>query len=66
MRFRLRYRDHPEVEVTITHDRLTVGGSTERAAVLALRVRDDEYRLDPRGTLEVPLRRRHPEPSRVT
>jgi trehalose/maltose hydrolase-like predicted phosphorylase len=64
LRFGVRYRDHPEVEVAITHDRLTVGGSSERAAVLALRVRDDEYRLDPRGSLEVPLRRRRSEPAR--
>jgi trehalose/maltose hydrolase-like predicted phosphorylase len=57
MSFGLRYRGHPEVEVTITHDRLTVGGSAGRAAVLPLRVRDEEYRLDPRGSLEVPLHR---------
>ncbi|MCW2704960.1 MAG: Trehalose-6-phosphate phosphatase [Blastococcus sp.] len=37
MRFRLRYRGHPEGEVTITHDRLTVGSSAQRAAVLVLR-----------------------------
>ena len=29
MRFRLRYRHHPEVEVTIDHERLTVGGSRQ-------------------------------------
>jgi trehalose/maltose hydrolase-like predicted phosphorylase len=57
-RFWLRYRGHAEVEVTITHERLTLGGSAQQAAVLPLRVRDDEYRLDPRGNLEVPLHRR--------
>ena len=59
MRFRIRYRHHPEVEVTINHDRLTVGGSRQRAAVLPVRIRDAEYRLDPRGSLEIPLQRRH-------
>jgi hypothetical protein len=59
MRFGVRYRRHPEVEVTITHSSLTTGGSAEQAAVLPVRVRDDDYRLDPRGCLEVPLRRRH-------
>jgi trehalose/maltose hydrolase-like predicted phosphorylase len=57
MRFRLRYRAHPEVGVAITHSSLTVGGTGQKAAELPLRVRDEEYRLDPRGTLEVPLHR---------
>ncbi|MET0764212.1 MAG: glycosyl hydrolase family 65 protein [Blastococcus sp.] len=59
MRFGVRYRQHPEVDVTITHSSLTIGGSSEQAAVLPVRVRDGNYRLDPRGSLEVPLRRRH-------
>jgi trehalose/maltose hydrolase-like predicted phosphorylase len=58
MRFRVRYRSHPELEVSITHDALTVGGSARQAAVMPLRVRDDAYQLDPRATLTVPLRRR--------
>jgi trehalose/maltose hydrolase-like predicted phosphorylase len=58
MRFRMRYRRHTEMEVVINHETLTVGGSAGRATVLPLRVRDKEYRLDPRGTLEIPLRRR--------
>ena len=58
MRFRVRYRRHPEVEVTISHSEVTVGGAPGQAAVLPVRVRDDEYRLDPRATLTVPLRRR--------
>ena len=58
MRFRVRYRSHPELEVSITHQALTVGGAARQAAVMPVRVRDDEYRLDPRGTLTVPLHRR--------
>jgi trehalose/maltose hydrolase-like predicted phosphorylase len=58
MRFRLRYRRHTEMEVQIDHETLTVGGTARRATVLPLRVRDKEFRLDPRGSLEVPLRRR--------
>jgi trehalose/maltose hydrolase-like predicted phosphorylase len=58
LRFRLRYRTHPQIEVTITHDSVTIGGSAARAAVLPVRVRDEEYRFDPRGSLEIPLHRR--------
>lgn len=58
MRFRLRYRRHTEIEVVIDHRTLTVGGTASRSTVLPVRVRDKEFRLDPRGTLEVPLRRR--------
>jgi trehalose/maltose hydrolase-like predicted phosphorylase len=58
MRFRLRYRRHTEIEVVIDHQTLTVGGTASRSTVLPVRVRDKEFRLDPRGTLEVPLRRR--------
>jgi trehalose/maltose hydrolase-like predicted phosphorylase len=64
MSFGLRYRGHPEVEVTITHERITVGGSARRAAVLPLRIGDAEYRLDPRGSLEVPLYRDPPDDGR--
>jgi trehalose/maltose hydrolase-like predicted phosphorylase len=63
MRFRLRYRHHPEVEVTITHHTLTVGGGGEGIPLLPVRVRDDAYRTDPRATLDVPLRRRRTERS---
>ncbi|MGY1704811.1 glycoside hydrolase family 65 protein [Geodermatophilus sp. SYSU D00697] len=59
LRFRVRYRRHPEVEVRISHASLTVGGAGRSAAALPLRVRDAEYRLDPRGALEVPLQRHH-------
>ena len=58
LRFRLRYRGHPEIEVTVTHDSVTVGGRAAGAAVLPVRVRDQHYRLDPRGSLEIPLHRR--------
>jgi trehalose/maltose hydrolase-like predicted phosphorylase len=58
LRFRLRYRGHPEIELTVTHDSVTVGGSAEGATVLPVRVRDQHYRLDPRGSLEIPLHRR--------
>ena len=59
LRFRVRYGQHPEVEVTVSHDTLRIGGAPGQATVLPVRVRDDEYRVDPRGSLEVPLRRRH-------
>jgi hypothetical protein len=58
MRFRLRYRRHTEMEVVISHETLTVGGTASRSTVLPVRVRDKEFRLDPRGSLEIPLRRR--------
>jgi trehalose/maltose hydrolase-like predicted phosphorylase len=63
MRFRLRYRHHPEVEVAITHQTLTVGGGGPGLPLLPVRVRDDAYRIDPRGRLEVRLRRRRAERS---
>ena len=63
MRFRLRYRGHPEVEVAITHSGVTVGGSARGAAVLRLRVGGEEYRLDPRGSVEIPLHHRRGGPA---
>jgi trehalose/maltose hydrolase-like predicted phosphorylase len=63
MRFRVRYRWHPELEVSISHETVTVGGSARRAAVMPVRVRDDEYLVDPRATLAVPLRHRGEERS---
>ena len=58
MRFRMRYRRHTEMEVQIDHQTLAVGGTARRSMVLPLRVRDKEFRLDPRGSLEIPLGRR--------
>ena len=58
MRFRLRYRRHTEIEVVIDHQTLTVGGTAIRSTSLPVRVRDREFRFDPRGSLEIPLRRR--------
>jgi trehalose/maltose hydrolase-like predicted phosphorylase len=57
--FRVRYRDHPEVEIAVTHDTLRVGGLGERLPTLPVRVRGDEYSVDPRGALELRLHRRH-------
>ena len=59
MSFRLRYRRHLEVQARITHDSLTLGGSTQHYPALPVRVYGERYRLDPSGSLEVPLQRRH-------
>lgn len=56
--FRLRYRRHPEIEVGIDHRTVTVGGTAGRATASPVRVRGEEFRPDPRSTLEIPLRRR--------
>jgi trehalose/maltose hydrolase-like predicted phosphorylase len=58
MRFRLRYRRHTEIEVVVDHETLTIGGTAIRSTVLPLRVRDKQFRFDPRGSLQIPLRRR--------
>jgi len=55
--FRLRYRQQPDVELSVTHSSLRIGGSGDGATVLPVRVRDDDFSVDPRGTLVVPLRR---------
>ncbi|HEV7212031.1 MAG TPA: glycosyl hydrolase family 65 protein [Blastococcus sp.] len=59
MRFRMRYRRHTEMEVAIDHETLTVGGSAVRSTVLPVRVGGRQFQLDPRGSLSIPLRRRH-------
>jgi trehalose/maltose hydrolase-like predicted phosphorylase len=59
MSFHVRYRDHPEVQVTVTHDTLRIGGTGDRVATLPVRVRDDDFTVDPRGSLELRLPRRH-------
>ena len=61
MQFRLRYRRHTEIEIVIDHQTLTLGGTATGTTVLPVRVRDKEFRLDPRGTLQVPLGRRRPD-----
>jgi len=38
---------------------LTLGGSTQHYPALPVRVYGERYRLDPSGSLEVPLQRRH-------
>jgi trehalose/maltose hydrolase-like predicted phosphorylase len=60
MRFRLRYRQHLEVQARITHDSLTLGGGAQRYPALPVRVYGERYRLDPSGSLQVSLQRRRP------
>ena len=55
--FKLRYRDHHGIEVTITHDRLVISGRRQLAKPLRLRVHGREYEVDPGGTREVFLHR---------
>ena len=55
--FRLHYREHHGVEVTVTHDRLKVSGRRRVQLPLRLRVRDEEFEVDPGGTREVLLSR---------
>jgi trehalose/maltose hydrolase-like predicted phosphorylase len=61
MRFRVRYRRHLEVTVSITHSSLMIGGNTHPPGVLPVRIFGEEYRLNPGGSLEVPLPRRRPD-----
>jgi hypothetical protein len=58
MRFWLRYRGHPEVEVTITHERLTLGAVLSRPPSCRFGRATTSTAPDPRGNLEVPLHRR--------
>jgi trehalose/maltose hydrolase-like predicted phosphorylase len=58
LRFRIHYRRHPDVAVSVTHDTVTVGVGPGRDAPLPVRVRDADHVLGPGGCLEVPLRRR--------
>ncbi|MCZ2860635.1 glycoside hydrolase family 65 protein [Blastococcus sp. VKM Ac-2987] len=55
LRFRMRYRRHTEIELAVSHTSLTVGASSRQAAVLPVRIRDEDHRIDPRATLEVRL-----------
>ena len=58
--FRLHYREHHGIEVTVTHDRLIISGRPRIQAPLLLRVRDHEYQVDPGGTRIVSLDRTQP------
>ena len=58
--FRLHYREHHGVEVTLTHDRLVISGRRRIQAPLRLRVRDRDYKVDPGGTHVVALPRTGP------
>ena len=58
--FRLNYREHHGVEVTVTQDRLVIGGRRRAQGPLLLRVRGRDYRVDPGATRMVPLDRAEP------
>jgi trehalose/maltose hydrolase-like predicted phosphorylase len=55
LRFRLRYRDHYGVYVTVRHDRLVVSGQPVPPSRLRLRVSGRDVEIDPGGTREVAL-----------
>ena len=59
LRFRLRYRDHYGVYVTVTHDRLVIGGQPTPPRPLQVRVKDQHVTIDPGGSREVRLPPRH-------
>ena len=58
--FRLHYREHHGIEVTVTHDRLVISGRRRIQAPLRLRVGGHDYQVDPGGTRVVPLPRTQP------
>ena len=55
LRFRLRYRQHYGVFVTVRHDVLVVSGRRGGPARLRLKVAGKDIDIDPGGTREVPL-----------
>ncbi|HET9901774.1 MAG TPA: glycosyl hydrolase family 65 protein, partial [Actinomycetes bacterium] len=55
LRFRLRYREHYGVYVTVGHDRLLVSGPANPPQPLRLQVRNQTVEIDPGGSREVPL-----------
>ena len=55
--FRLHYREHHGIEVTVTHDRLVIAGSRRVQAPLPLRVDGQDYQVDPGDTCVVALHR---------
>ena len=59
LRFRLRYRDHYGLYVTVRQDRLVISGQQTPPSPLRLRVEGRDVEIDPGGTREVPLAPRH-------
>ena len=55
LRFRLRYRQHYGVFVTVRHDVLVVSGRRGGPARLRLKVAGQDIDIDPGGTREIPL-----------
>ena len=63
LRFRLRYRDHYGLYVTVRHDRLVVSGQPTPQSRLRLRVKGRDVEIDPGGTREVQLPPRDRNPT---
>ncbi|HEU4491166.1 MAG TPA: glycosyl hydrolase family 65 protein [Jiangellales bacterium] len=57
LRFRLRYRQHYGIFVTVRHDSIVISGRRGGPARLRLRVAGQDIEIDPGGTREVPLPR---------
>jgi trehalose/maltose hydrolase-like predicted phosphorylase len=55
LKFRMRYRDHYGLEVSLTPTALTISGPAHTGEPLRLRVRDRELVADPGGGVSVPL-----------
>ena len=59
--FRLHYREHHGIEITVTHDRLIISGRRRRIQTpLRLRVGDQDYEVEPGGSRLVALPRTQP------
>ncbi|MGZ4666101.1 MAG: glycosyl hydrolase family 65 protein [Frankiaceae bacterium] len=59
--FRLHYREHHGIEITVTHDRLVISGRRPRIQTpLRLRVGDQDYEVEPGGSRVVALPRTQP------
>ena len=58
--FRLNYREHHGIEITVTHDRLIISGRRRIQTPLRLRVGDQDYEVDPGGSRVVALPRTQP------
>ena len=57
LRFRLRYRQHYGIFVTVRYDSIVISGRRGGPARLRLRVAGQDIEIDPGGTREVPLPR---------